>query len=114
MDSILGVRVIVFLTTIACAFSLISYPDYAQARGWRVGALIDKDTGWVRIGSLVALVGTLIISFLEGSWWHPIVLLPSGWGAAYASVRLLREAVQAVALLGGSLAWILTLSGFGR
>lgn len=80
----------------------ISYPPFAEARGWRRGAWVGGN-GWYLYHG-VAVLSVLFTGWKYGSFLGVAVVIVVGWFVAFALILVLRSWSQTVSLLSLPLA----------
>jgi len=75
----------------------ITYPPYAEARGWRLGQWVGG-SGWYTY-HCIAILSVLFAAWKYGGFLGLAVVLVGGWIGAFVLIHLLRSHSQMFALL---------------
>ncbi|ELY1990400.1 MULTISPECIES: hypothetical protein [Vibrio] len=98
----LGFAILCFLYV--SATSVVIYENYAEPRGWSVGAWFSGLTILV-LASLITAFACLILSYTLYVWWTPILLFLIGSSLAQSFIASLKVKSQAFAFVGLILGW---------
>ena len=88
------------ILTFALAAVVLSYPSYAGRYGWPTGATFLRAASWTNVFGIFCFIGALVVSFLIGHWWHPLLVFIAGSALAHVLLLSLKMYVQPVALFG--------------
>jgi len=80
----------------------ISYPPFAEARGWRRGAWVGGN-GWYLYHGAAAL-SVLFTGWKYGGLLGLVAVLVAGWFFAFVLIQIFRSASQRISLLSLPLA----------
>lgn len=93
-------KLLVLTITFGSSFTVMGYEDHASTKDWPVVAWLSGYGQWVRILSLVGLVGSGVIAFLIAQWWIAAMVLLAGFLLSVSGISLLKWRVQIIAVIG--------------
>ena len=104
-----AVKVALLAGTFGCAFAIITYPAYAKGRGWPVGARLRNPVSTIMIFACLAMFGAPVVAIAVFAWWTAPVVVVVGFILAHWATRSLEEHVQAAALVGLVVLWLVDI-----
>ncbi len=79
--------------------AMIAYPDYAEIKGWPVGAAYRRDGSWLSFLAIGAMVTAIVLALLIHTWWGAILTVPIGFFLSLFVTNLSRQWIQVIAPL---------------
>ena len=103
-------KLLVLTITFGSSYTMMGYEDHASTKDWPVVAWLSGYAQWVRLFSLVGLVGSGVIAFLIAQWWVADMVLLAGLLLSVSGVFLLKWRVQIIAVIGIVVGSLLSLT----
>ena len=70
---------IVFVLLTSCAWTILSYAEYARQKGWKISKAFSDDASLVKVASILGLPGAMIAAGYLAVWWSAFVVLIAGF-----------------------------------
>lgn len=108
--SALTLNLTILTLTAGFGWLIIAYEGYANMRGWPVGAWLSGHFSWLQGIAYVALIVSVILSFVAVAWWAPAVVLIAGNILVRVMLPILKTKSQVVATVGVFVGLLLSVS----
>lgn len=105
----LTLNLTILTLTASFGWLIIAYEGYANKHGWTVGAWLSGPFSWLQGIAYIALIVSVILSFVKVAWWAPVVVLIAGNILARIMLSTLKAKSQIVSIVGVFVSLLLSI-----